>query len=48
MTSHTMPQDALEAPLPEDLARQLQAHGVSARDAPTSAEQSPPDSPTAP
>jgi hypothetical protein len=32
MTSHTTPQDAPEAPLPEDLARQLQAPGVSERD----------------
>jgi len=32
LTSHTTPQDAPEAPLPEDLARRLQAHGVSARD----------------
>lgn len=32
MTSHTTPRDAPEEPLPEDLARRLQAHGVSARD----------------
>lgn len=32
MTSSTTPQNAPEAPLSEDLARRLQAHGVTVRD----------------